>query len=86
MDETQLGEGSPSIHKLVGLIPAAHKLIMVTHDVIPHPASLLGTCMPPEEGRAKSNVGSSQWFLVTSLGTGVTLAKHCEGELGAEDP
>lgn len=35
--------------------------------------------MPPEEGRAKSNVGSSQWFLVTSLGTGVTLAKHCEG-------
>lgn len=42
--------------------------------------------MPPEEGRAKSNVGSSQWFLVTSLGTGVTLAKHCERELGTEDP
>lgn len=74
MDETQLGEGSPSIHKLVGLIPAAHKLIMVTHDVIPHPASLLGVpgvapaCHQKKAGPSPTwGVHSGSWSLLWVL-------------------
>lgn len=33
MNETQLGERLPSKYKLLGLIPAAHKVGMVTYDV-----------------------------------------------------